>query len=538
MNKKGFLLFILFLFSVTVAYAEYSEDVYSGVLRSGDNFTLDGHRFQIDINYNLNKISVEAEGLGGIVVSNDSCSDVGNYSICLNNIEFGYYNTTTHLDYYKATIDIHEYLALISATKEISKTSLLIGETSRVIVTILNSGSVTANNLVYDDSFANFSLSDVTGCSYNSNRIRWEGSLQSDKSITCSYTITATQATTLQSYGTITYYNGKDSKSLQTPAAVITVSDYPLAIVKNISKNNINLNENATINITLINSHVSYPMDVNKFTIDVPFGLKILGKSTELKLLNNKYTWTGTLQPEESVTFFLILQGELQDTYLLEQNSDYRINNFEYQQESQTPLNVTITQPKIIFQKKDIMYSGEDVHIKVYITNSGSDYIFKELQVDFSTNLPGIQGLKKIFSELKKDSYETIFETDFSAPQVRNETSFYLKIKANYESIYNQYLQLENESSIRILPASAKVVNMTVNNSGEITKKTENVTSATETLNQSTHESKNDTSLLLATEEDIKEKIQLSKNSIISASFIVLDILTAGLIVFALFKLK
>jgi hypothetical protein len=170
--KKTILFFLLFLLSISYVSAEHLEEVKSVLNYSGTHFYVDSKRFDLGISKPQNKISLAIEDIGGVMVYNNTCSDIGNYSICLKNIVFGYHNYSTDVIHYKASVEVNQYVALLSALKEVSKTELLIGDSSRVTITLKNEGSVTASDCEYKDDFPGFEISDVSGCNALGTEIR------------------------------------------------------------------------------------------------------------------------------------------------------------------------------------------------------------------------------------------------------------------------------------------------------------------------------------------------------------------------------
>jgi hypothetical protein len=518
-------------------YASYDEEIYEGWSVSGGNFSVDDHVFKIGVNQPQYKVSVNAAGLGAIILYNNSCSELGNYSVCLKNISFlNHTGGTVDKDYYKALLEINQVLAFMSATKTVSKTSLLIGESAQVSVTILNSGSIPAKSIVYEENFDNFVISEVSECTVFGNKIRWGGTLGTDISKKCVFTLTAIEGGSVQTSGKIRYFNGRTTKEITTSATTISVADYPLKATTNITKNCIEINQNVTYNITLKNINPTYDMFLSVFTIDIPYGLKIIKRSLDMELLNNKYTWKGNVKGLESLNLFLILKGELEDNYALTEHAEYMVNNLRYSQDYVTYLNVSLEKPDIVFQKGNALYSDEKTHLKIMLKNPSSDYSFKNMEVQFSTDLPGGQGIKKTIPELKKNSYETIYETDFIAPDVQNETSYYLKIKGNYKSIYNQYLRFEKESTITIKPKTLKVTESAQNHTELTPEPTQhNITSQT---TQTEVQQPEDTSILLSTREELVDRIKISKEFVMSAAFIALNIITLAFIIVGAIKLR
>ena len=93
--------------SLKVYISIFRLEIYDGYNYSGESFYVEGKRFDLGVNYPQKKISLQIEDLGGLVISNGSCSVIGNYSICLNNIEFGYHNYSTDTILYKANVVIN-----------------------------------------------------------------------------------------------------------------------------------------------------------------------------------------------------------------------------------------------------------------------------------------------------------------------------------------------------------------------------------------------------------------------------------------------
>jgi len=541
MVKKILLLSVVLLFLANFVCADYSELVASVINYSGTHFYVDDRRFDLGVNLPQNKISLDIEGLGGIIIGNDTCSVIGNYSICLKNIVYGYHNYTTDTIQYKAILEVHEFIAYLTATKEITKTSLLIGDDTRVSTLIKNTGSVTASNVEFVDNFEDFEISEVMGCSLTGTGVRWDGYLHPGDSHMCSFTIKATKSTSLTSYGQVTYYNGRLLKVVSPNGVTVAVADYSLRVLSNISKNLIEIGDNSTLNITITNNHGTETLFVYEFSINVPFGLKILKKSSTLDIMNNKYIWLGSLPASESVNLYLILKGELAANYTINEYADYMVENLRYKSEVNENINVYLDEPKIVIQSAEELNPGEKTRIKVYVMNPSSKYIFKDLDVEFTSNVPGISASRKTIKELKKKSHETIYEGDFIAPEIEDETDYYLSVHIDYKSIYNQYMKLDKENHITIKQETTIPVvadNATVEMEEEEVEDTQQEEKDDEGIKEQTSVQE-ETPLLLSSKEELTEKVsKILDRFSISPLFILIDLITFGLIIFAFIKIK
>jgi len=496
--KKKRCLYYIFLFILLPFVCAVDEDaineelIYSDDVYSGQTVNISGETFTFSLSTSNDRLSVKLPSGLGIILKNKSCEIRDNYDICFTGTEFWYHNYTLDWDFYKASVKIYVVLSEIELTKTVDKTNPLIGEETKIDLTIKNTGDREATNIIFSDNIpSSFAITDISGCSIEDNNIKWYGSLDKNLEKKCSYKIKALSKTTFNSKASLKYNDGVKLVQLYSDTQTITVPDYQLNISIELDKNNTEIGQNINLDITLTNVNNEKDISVELFSITIPYGLKVTTVPRYLNQDFNKYFWKGTLSKEESTSFNFKLKGEFVNNYTLRPKASFIINSLRKEIEKPTYINVYTPSLSIDYRiNKAVLRSSEKANIVIEIKNPSTIHSFKDIELVIESELPGIEKITKKLDRLKPLESKKVSDLSFTAPDVEARKEYTINISLNYESDYNQVLRLKEEKTVTVI-RKGEIVGPVINetNITEIEEK-ENVSLVEENITQQGGESK------------------------------------------------
>ncbi len=480
MQKKSFF-YIIFLLLIIIpsTYAADEREIYSGTIYSNQintiNITNKTFSFSLSSAHDTVFITLPTNSI--VIVKNGSCETAENYEVCVINSGFWYHNTTLDYDIYKASIKIYSLLletTKIELTRTVETTEFLIGEQTKIMVTLENTGNVEASNIIYLDHIPNsFAITQVSDCviKYTNSThrtVKWDGNLKKSTEKNFYYRIKALQNTTFKSQASISYNNGVKQVQGNSKTSTIIVPDYQLNMILTLDKDEAKLNQETNLNINLTNINNDNSITITSFKIIIPEELDI---STPPKYLIQDYkelSWKGNLDKGETKLFNIKLKSKYIGNHTLKPKASFIINNIRKEVEKSISLNIYEKTLSINSKVDKEVLSSEKSHISVEIKNPSQTYSFKDIDVVIESDLPNFINITEKIGNLKPLESKKIDNIYFTAPDVVGKKDYSINLSIIYESEYNQILGAKEEKIITIIGKKEEVA--TIINKTNITK--------------------------------------------------------------------
>ena len=475
MQKKSFF-YIIFLLLIIIpsTYAVDEREIYSGTIYSNQintiNITNKIFSFSLSSAHDRVVITLPTNSL--VIVKNDSCETTENYELCVTNSGFWYHNTTLDDDIYKASIKIYSLLletTEIELTRTVETTEFLIGEQTKIMVTLKNTGNVEATNIIYSDPIPNsFAITQISDCVAYANSthrtIKWEGNLKESTEKNFYYRIKALQNITFKSQASISYNNGVEQVQSNSKTSIITVPDYQLNMILTLDKDELKLGQETNLNINLTNINNDNSITITSFKIMIPEGLDI---STPPKYLTQDYkelSWKGNLDKGETKLFNIKLKSKYIGNHTLKPKASFIINNIREEVEKSISLNIYEKTLSIDSEVSKEVLSSEKSHISVEIKNPSQTYSFKDIDILIESDLPNFIKITEKIGDLKPLESKKIDNIYFTAPEVEDKKNYSINLSIIYKSEYNQILEANQEKILTVIgrkEAVSPVINET-----------------------------------------------------------------------------
>jgi len=447
------------LFSNPVS-AKYKELMHEETHRHEDNFTLDGRLFTVKAGGTETKVILSI-GNEVVVIENNTCIDKMNMSLCLTNIkndDLGLHKIFDPKDF-EFDIEVWYYLANLAIEKEIEKTEFLVGEKVKVEIVLQNNGSLAARGIYFRDiqfseSYPDFFISNVVGCSYNKHNISWEGILKPTQKKICTYYIEAIRTTTFSSVAKATYLVGilNKTRDVESEKITITVPKAELDFNKSINQTELWVGDSFEYNFTIKNNIENHRFDNIALNIDPSEGIDFTEISEEFSATGKQLRWIGSLDYLDNKSFYLkgriIKSGNLTLNTNVNYNTDHIIHIEDWYDNITSNIDKLEIQYISMPEKRN---SGKNIRIAINLKNPSSEYVFNNIKGNITTNLPTSFNSFN-FIEIGKNRFREIISQNITTPYVNEQTGYSINFNVEYETKYGEIINLQEKKMIQIFP--------------------------------------------------------------------------------------
>ncbi len=475
MQKEVFIyITLMLLIIIPSTYAADEKEIYSGTICSNqiNIVNISNEIFSFSLSSAHDKAIITLPTNSYVIVKNGSCETTENYKICVSNPEFWYHNTTLDDDIYKMPIKIYSFLLAtteIELTRTVETTEFLIGEQTKIEITLKNTGNVDATNIVYSDPIpTSFAITQISDCVVYTNSthrtVKWYGSLKGDMEKKCFYKIKALQNATFKSQASIVYNNGVKIVKSNSEVSTITIPNYQLNMILTLDKNEVKMGQEANLNINLTNINNDNSITITSFKITIPDELDI---STPPKYLIQGYkelSWEGKLAKGETKIFNIKLKSEYLGNHTLKPKASFIINNIRKDVEKSIILNSYGDTLLMLLRVSKEIPSSEKLNIPVTIKNPSSTNSFKDIELIIESELPDFIKITRKIDNLKPLELKEIKDIYFTSPDVAGKKNYSVNLKIIYKSDYNQILETNQEKIVTVVgrtEAVSPIINKT-----------------------------------------------------------------------------
>jgi len=512
MKKRGFFILLALLITVEAVTAQSDDLVFSDTITHKENRVIEGKDFDFRVT-NVG-VSVDIDGQG-IIVDPFLCKLKNNFNICISNVTFAYKNLTTYEYIYKALVKIYLKKSALTITKNVNG-SFLVGESKEIELKLENTANIPAENVVLTDKYpSEILVSEVEGCILKFNTVTFNGPIGPEKTRTCTYKITGLKPTNFTSKVEASYFNGLQDVNL-TVSSLINILGFSLEVKLTKDKENIMIGDEVKLYLSLKNTNQIGDLKVTSLILEVPRGYIIQKKPKEMSLNNNMISWSGKLGNESDFTIDLKAARSGKQKFNLDYS--YTVANFLREFNESHEINIDCNCPYIDYQIGNLV-PGLKTDFKISIINLGS-INFRNLKVDYDTNIPGLDDYSTAYGEINKNSIIEILNKRIQSPAEGE--SYYFNINIAYESSFNQFFTQKKSLTIPLTSGSQleepEIIEVENLNESEIDEKidVESNDADSDITNQtSDSEEGNETILDPIIIEEEKTKISLKALSII-----------------------
>ncbi len=437
MKKIKLIIFLLFLNIIQASVYAADESVFSGTIYDKEVKDIEGKEFKFRVSEA--GITVDIEG-AGVIVKTGGCKMRDSFSICVTNTSFAYKNITTYEDIYQAIIEIHVKKSALTLSKNIEKEEILIDEETNVEIILENTADIPAEQVKLTERYPNeIFVSSPEGCSVSFNTIKFEGQVGPNKIRSCKYKIKGLQPIIYESEIKISYFDGFEEKEISSTDTV-TVLNYSLNVDFINEFDDITIGDEKNFSLILENINENGGISVTSFKLKIPDAFAIEQRPSDMKEKNNILTWTGKIEKNEKINLTGILTAKKSGSQIFEIDASYKAGKFSRKFNKKYRYTTDCNCPFFVYELGSNI-PGKKTNFKVLIKNP-NPLIFRNLKVDYDTNIPGIEDFSTVIEGVGGNSAVEILNAEIIIPEEKQE--YYFNISASYRSYYNEFFTVKD----------------------------------------------------------------------------------------------
>lgn len=485
-----FSIIILALCMMPIAYA--ISPVLNGEFFSGSSIVVDNRTFIIigtdsDNTYWNNYSAVvfkDNDTNEMFTVKMHKCYALDYYDYCYNGTNYNWKkNLTYEGEILEPSLLIKVYYNKPEITIQKPRSVILeYGKTYFMNIKLKNTGTeeTTVN---YQELLPNqFTLSNCFDCIIQSNMITSSLALKSNEEKNISYGIRYSGYSnwTWSSFYEYTY----DDKTTRKNQTTSTSVKKPYTITESFTSNIVKrLGEPSKFTVVIANQEQNINMDV-ELAITNQFVIYQEGLEKD----SNRYTYSGTLFPNQSKTFSMTMESSLIGAFpiIVQAKMKSRDNIFEYYNNYTYNVIVKPLLPIIIIDKTKV-YDNESIKINVSLKNPDNATQYISIYAYVS---PINQSFT--FDRINPGRQVTVYNGSFEIPE--NSSDFNITISGTYRTTNYQDLSFKLNKTVDVLQRKPVVIKKTptVKNTTKIEKNTTSVKKTTPTAGSIPEEKKKD----------------------------------------------
>jgi len=458
MKKKGILTTFSIIFLIILmpnVFSIYEELVYSGTVEDRDVVNISGHIFEFRIDSVSNKVLVEID-VSGIIIVGGECKIKDNLDICISNISFSYRNLTEYYDVYKALVKVYQVKSKLDITNTLEKNNFLIDEEVTGSITIENTADIAAEDVTAILAIpSNILITDVEGCKKTSESIIFQDTVYPGIR-TCTYKARGLSGNDFLLTTDVSYFDGIDQINTTSNTINGGVYNYSLKITPKLNKSQFDIKEEFDLIINIENINDQHALTITTMNIKLPEKLLLIKKPKDTISNNRIISWSGTLASKENKDFVIKLQSQRTGNYSILTEASYKIDKFFRKAEESTELEVYCDCPYIYHDfSQQIAVPDQRIGLKAFITNPSLIHDFRNVKIDYHTDIPNIQDFSTAYPKINPFETIKIFDSSIITPSL--DGTYHFNITSVYESSGNQVFVVKDNIIIKIPSIEEKV---------------------------------------------------------------------------------
>lgn len=510
-KRDAFLAFLIF-FSIILmpnALSIYGESVYSGTVKDRDAVNISGMPFEFRIESVSKKVYVSVND-SALIIPGGDCKIKGSFNICIGNISFSHTNHTTFIDVYTAVVNIYVVKSKIAVTNTIRTENLLIGEETSAELAIENKADIVAKEVLAAINVPpNLLVISAEGCKNSYDYIIFEDDVYPRQIKKCIFKLRGISGGNFELTANTTFFDGTAKVSAAPSAISGKVYNHSLKITRQENKSRMGMGETINFTIGIENINDKYSLDVTSFNIKIPDSILLITRPKGTTGNNKLISWSGTLAPNEKKSFVAEVQGNIPGNYSVLVESSYKISNFLRAANSMFNLEVYCDCPYITHDfSGQIVAPNQKTWLTISIVNPSSTYNFKDIKLNYFTNIPSMQDLPTSYAKISPLETIKIFDSSITGPDLGE--VYHLNITAAYKSPENKFFYVKDK--IIIKAAEIKAPEKEVKNETKENNETESKQDVKQDVKQeskeiSLNQEKTNISINESGKKEIKEEI-------------------------------
>ncbi len=440
MKKRGLLAaFSIFLMLVLIpnVFSIYKESVYSGTVNDRDILNISGTSFEFRIDSVSNKLYVAVDA-SALIIPGRECKIKGSFDICIGNISFSHRNYTDYIDIYKAVVSIYLIKSKVDIKHTIGISNLLIDEETTAELAIENTADIAAKDVTAAIAIpSHIMVTSAEGCKKSFETVIFKEDVFPRQIRKCIYKIRGLSGGSFELAANVTYFDGIEQVNAASTAVSGKVYNQSLKISQQFNKSRIDMGEKVNLTINLENTNDKYSMDVTTFSINMPDSILIVTRPRDASGTGKIISWSGTLAPKEKKSLLAELQSYMPGNFSIPAEAAYKESNFLRTANSASKLEVYCDCPYIshVFSVP-ITAPNQETNIAVSITNPSRVYDFKDVRLNYFTNIPFLNDLPTYYIKISPLETIKIFSSSITGPA--SGEVYHLNITTAYESSANK----------------------------------------------------------------------------------------------------
>jgi hypothetical protein len=451
MKKKGaFLISIIFLLALMPsAFSIYKEPIYSETVEDRDTVNISNTLFEFRIDPVSSKVFIEID-VSAVIIASGECKTKGNFDICIGNVSFSYRNVTEWRDVYKATVDVYQIKSTLDITNTIEQNNLLIDEETTAELAVENTADVVAKDVTAAITIPSSVLvTDIEGCKKTLETIVFKEDIYPGQIRRCTYKIEALDPDNFELKANVTYFDGVETINIASDAVDVKIYNQSLQIKSKQNKSKFNILEKFDFTVDIENINDQYDLRITTLSIKLPEKLLLLKRPKGTSGNNNLISWSGTLEAGGKTSLVAQLQSLRTSNYSIPISASYEISKFLKTAENNPTIEIYCDCPYISHDfSQQITVPEQRVTLKAFITNPSPVLDFRNVKINYITNIPNIQNFSTTYASIKPSGIIKIFDSPIITPPL--DEIYYLNITAIYESSGNQIFVVEDKIAIKV----------------------------------------------------------------------------------------
>ncbi|MCH8003199.1 MAG: hypothetical protein IH934_01085 [Nanoarchaeota archaeon] len=425
------------------SFSIYEELVYSGTVEDGDIIEIADSLFEFRIVSGSNKVYIEID-ISGIIIESGGCEIKGNFDICISNISFSYRNLTGYYDVYKTNVKVYQIKSKLDIKNTIKQNNILLNEETTAELSIENTADIVAEDVTATiDVPSSILVTDVEGCKKIFDTIVFQEDIHPKQIKKCTYKIQGLSPDDFELTASIFFFDGIEQINTTSSTISAKVYNYSLKITPKLDKSKFDIGEELDLTINLKNINDQYDLTVTALKIKLPGKLLLIKKPKDATINNKIITWSGTLAPEENKDLAIKLQGQRTGNYSVLTEASYKIEKFLRKAEESANIEVYCDCPYIIHDfSQQIAVPEQRVRLSAFLINPSRVHRFRNVKINYFTNIPNIQDHSTAYSEIKPLETIKIFDSSIITPPL-NEI-YHLNLESAYESSNQVFIVRDN----------------------------------------------------------------------------------------------
>lgn len=435
-----FLTLVILLFSFFSLPAFASETIFEDYIVEESSATIDGESYTAYEYSDYAGVRLSSNKYGSIILESEGSSTVkGPYTFSLTEIL-----EEDNIVSFKITVEKEE--ADVSMSREVSNSTVHLDQQVEVIVEISNDGTDTVTVKYAEDLPSEVHLIGVPeitkGTTTQSQKstvadIYWNGALYQGESVTIVYTVEidkypSTGSTLHFDDVTFTYKDDSGEYSGTVDTLVLSLTD-PLQIGFTLETDEdvITVGTEVEYTLTLANS-MDNTVTVSSFLLELPGTVTISHIDTQLEESDDGYTWSGTLNPFEDISFTFIVIPISGGTHSFDAGATYAYGSAESAETSASTsfsIEVSDVVPEIKLSSESFD-GGEPIIIYYYVNNSDKDVSYSNVEMTITSD-PELFAPVHYVASLPKNTKTLIKKQNFTAPYTDTEIEYEITLEGD-----------------------------------------------------------------------------------------------------------